>query len=416
MEAPKDLPRAAFVALACALPLALFAVHHDLGHRGDLEFFHDWYRAFRASPAFYRDGPGINYPIVGVLLVCGPSLAVDRITGTALDLSTFVLVLKATLVLAEIAFVFTAAWLARVLGHPRPRLLALLLYALPSSWAGGAWFGQIDVWGTALLFLSAAALMLHRRDPRPRHLALGLTALTLAVLAKQLTLFAVPGLALLAALGIRNHRASIALTAIVPVGLLAADPFLVLPDGFRSHLAFVIEHGSSHGELAVASGASVWSLFVRGGTPAGDVRILGLSSQVCGWMLFVVAMIVALRRVVVQRASDASLVALAGLGELAMATLLTGVHERYLTHAIPLLVMADDGPLARRALGWLTGALAGVFVLASIHEDVFRGSAFFFARPEPLACVALAWLLSWLLDPLPRRAPGDRVAPPRPSG
>lgn len=411
MEAPKDLPRAAFVLLACALPIALFAIHRDLGHRGDLEFFHDWYLAFRASPAFYRHGPGINYPIAGVLLVCGPAWLLEHAIGGPLGARTFVLVFKSTLVLGEIAFVLASAWLARTLGQARPRALAIALYLVPSSWAGGAWFGQIDVFGTALLLVCAAALIRHRRDPRPRWIALGLSALTLAILVKQLTLFAVPGLALLAAMAIRRHRASLALTAVVPIGLVAADPFLVLPDGFHSHLAFVLLHGSSHGELAVASGASVWALFVRGGTLADDVRLLGVSSQVWGWALFAIALGLALRRTIVLHASDRSLVALAGLGELAMATLLTGVHERYLTHAIPLLILADDGPAWRRALGGATGILAGVFVLATIHEDAFAGSLWMLARPEPLACLALAWLASWLA--LPVR--GEAVASPRAS-
>ncbi len=51
-EPRRDLPRAAFVALACALPLALLAIHVELGHQGDLAFFHEWYLAFRGSSAF----------------------------------------------------------------------------------------------------------------------------------------------------------------------------------------------------------------------------------------------------------------------------------------------------------------------------------------------------------------------------
>ncbi|MCZ7685206.1 MAG: hypothetical protein M5U28_43105 [Sandaracinaceae bacterium] len=72
MPEARDLPRPIFLGLACALPLALFAIHRELGHAGDLGFFHEWYLALREGSAFYRDGPGLNYPIVGVLLVCGP--------------------------------------------------------------------------------------------------------------------------------------------------------------------------------------------------------------------------------------------------------------------------------------------------------------------------------------------------------
>ncbi len=47
MPEARDLPRPIFLGLACALPLALFAIHRELGHAGDLGFFHEWYLAFR---------------------------------------------------------------------------------------------------------------------------------------------------------------------------------------------------------------------------------------------------------------------------------------------------------------------------------------------------------------------------------
>lgn len=398
------MPRALFVALACTLPLALFAIHRDLGHAGDLSFFHEWYLAFRASDAFYRDGPGLNYPIVGVLIVCGPARIAEVVLGP-LPLRTFVLVHKATLVLGEVALVLSAAWLARVLGSPRPRALALALYLLPSTWAGGAWFGQTDVLGTALLLASAAALVRYRRGGERRWIAVGALALVLALLAKQLTWFAAPGLALLALAGLRAHRDrvawAIALASTLP--MFAADPFLTLPDGHRSHLWLVLSQGSSHGELAVASGASVWSLFAPGGTPASDLRALGVSSFAWGWLLFAVAMAIAIARLR-EDASDRAMVALAGIGQLAMATLLTGVHERYLAHAVPLLFLAGEWHTPRSALGVGVAVLGGAFVLSTLHPHAFSGPLAIFARPEPLALSSLAWLGAWLARPRRERS------------
>ncbi|MEZ4252682.1 MAG: hypothetical protein R3B99_31110 [Polyangiales bacterium] len=45
--------------------------HAELGHRGDVAFFDAWRAAVREG-AFYRDGPGVNYPVVGVGFVCLP--------------------------------------------------------------------------------------------------------------------------------------------------------------------------------------------------------------------------------------------------------------------------------------------------------------------------------------------------------
>lgn len=396
----RDLPAPLFASIACALPLALLALHRDLGQHGDIGFFHEWSRAFAESAAFYRDGPGINYPIAGVLIVSGPAWLLERLSGRELDVASYRLVLKATLALGEVAFLLAAAALGRALSVGRPRALALLLYLLPTSWAGGAYFGQIDPFGSALLCASAAALIAYRERGRRGALALGLAALVGAMLVKQLTFFAVPGLALLAALGLARHRdrIAIALALASPLSLFAADPFLTLPGGFRSHLAFVLLRGSSHGELAVASGASVWSFFARGGTPASEVRLLDVPSDVWGWALFALAMGIALRQLSRAGLSSRALVALAGVSSLAMATLLTGVHERYLVHAAPLLLLADVDP-RRRALGWITATVAGVFVLSTLHFDAFTGPLTALARPWPAAALALAWLGAWLAGP-----------------
>lgn len=403
---PRDLPRPVFVGLACALPLALFAIHRELGHAGDLGFFHEWYLAFREGSAFYRDGPGVNYPIVGVLLVCGPARLAEALLGP-LDLATFVLVHKLAMAGGEVALVLAASSLARALEVPRPRAAALALYALPSTWAGGAWFGQTDVWGTALLLASAAALVGYRRDGRRSRLALGLVALVLALLAKQLTWFAAPGLGLLALAGLRRHADRVAwgVALASPLALFAADPFLTLPEGYASHVWFVLDRGSSHGELAVASGASVWSLLAPGGALASDVRWLGVSSFAWGWVLFAAAVSLALVRLR-RDASDRAFVALAGIGQLAMATLLTGVHERYLAHAVPLLVLAE-GSRRRLGLGVATSALGGAFVLSTIHPRAFAGPLALLARPEPLAIASLAWLAWWLASSARRSSAGD---------
>lgn len=412
----------AFAFAAVLLPIALAFVHHGLGHRGDIEFFRSWYLAVRESAAFYRDGPGLNYPILGVLLVTAPACLVDALTGHTLDAGEHRMVLKATLVLGEILCVFLSERLARSLGAEQPRRLALLLYVLPSTWAGGAWFGQIDVWGTVFLLAAAVLAIRFRGDGATRSLVLALLALFAAVLTKQLTWFAVPALAVLLGSGLVRHgtRAQWALALLSPLLLFAADPFLVLPEGHRSHLWWVVTHGSPHGELAIASGASLWSLVAAGGTPAASLVWLGLDSRAWGWLAFVIAQLV-IARVVWRRPDDRGLVLAAGLGELAMATLLTGVHERYLAHAIPLLVLGRGLaplPVAGRSasapvavvLGAVVGVLSGVFVLASISP----GWPWFVARPEPIALLSFAWGIALVVE-LARRPPLVGSAPMAPT-
>lgn len=412
----------AFVALAVLLPITLagLLLHH--GHAGDIEFFHRWYLAVRQGADFYRDGPGINYPIVGVLLVTGPALLVEPVLGHALTLGEYWVVLKGTLVLGEVALILASARLASSLGHARPRSLAVLLYLLPSSWAGGATFGQIDVWGTLLLVLAAERAIHYRRSGAVDALALGLLAAVLALLTKQLTLFSMPALAALLVLGLRAHArpSHWGLLAIAPLLALSADPFLILPAPYLSHLHFVLAHGSGHGALVVASGASLWSLIAVGGTPSASMVWLGLDAQAWGWLAFTAALgLVALRAAQQARqdraAIDRALIGAAGLSQLAMALLLTGVHERYLTHAIPLLILAEGlaslrrRPTAGTRLAWARAALgvtvaivSGLFVLSTIEPAI--ESAPLVSRPQPTAILALLWAVSLL-------APGRTARP-----
>ncbi|MCU0675323.1 MAG: hypothetical protein MUE69_21330, partial [Myxococcota bacterium] len=147
----RDLPRWAFGVLAL-LPFALLPLHAELGHHGDVVFFDAWCAAVRDGAGFYRDGPGLNYPIVGVGLVCLPEAFGD------LPFETFRIVLKVTLALAETLTIFALAALARGVGARRPHTIALGAWAIAIA-PGGAFFGQVDVWGTLWMTLAWLALV-----------------------------------------------------------------------------------------------------------------------------------------------------------------------------------------------------------------------------------------------------------------
>lgn len=381
-----------FAVLAISLPLALWALHHGFGHEGDIRFFHEWYLAFREGNEFYRDGPGINYPILGVLMVCGPSRVFEALGGRA-DLETFRTILKGTLVVWEVALIPTLAGLARALGASRPRLVALLIYVLPSTWAVGALFGQIDVVGTTLLVAAAWALIRFREQGRGHLLVLSVLALTSALLTKQLTWFCAPSLGALALAGLWHHRSPklFAFALASPALLFAADPFLELPAGYNSHLHFILAGGgSSHGDLVVASGASVWSMFYVGGTLSESVRFL-VSSFVWGWALWTATQVVVIWRVKRLEFSGRAFVWWAGMAQFAMCTLMTGVHERYFAHAIPFLVLANPDLRNRRGVALLCMAVVlGVYVVATISPAL---ESTLLGRAQPVAALALLYLL-----------------------
>jgi hypothetical protein len=89
---------------------------------------------------------------------------------------------------------------------------------------------------------------------------------------------------------------------------------------------------------------------------------------------------------------------------------LTGVHERYLVHAVPLILLAERTGFRSR-VGWLAGAWSGIFVLTTVHEHSFVGPLLIFTRPEPLALLQLTWLLALVLERFwyGKTAPSSRV-------
>ena len=424
------------------LPFALLPLHAELGHRGDVVFFDAWCAAVREGAAFYCDGPGINYPIVGVGLVCLPEAFGD------LPFETFRLALKASLALAETLTIFALAALARGLGARRPHAIALGAWAIAIA-PGGAFFGQIDVWGTLWMTLAWLALvrMTQRMTQRPPDatvahtsaadttasdtnttvdgkvvdthaadtttsdsdsdsdsdsvsvrvpsdrpsLALGVLAVlacTLALLTKQLALFSLPTLALVL---LARHRRALVLALPLAIALaLVPDLFLVLPEGWSTHLGFVLfGGGSDHGATLAHHGASVWALFATDpSAPSSSVTLGPFDAQQLGWIAFALAQLVLAWRLFRARFDPRSVVLHAGATHLAMAVLLTGVHERYLAHGGAWLIVALAGRLrAPLAIGAV--AATGLYVIASVSWEAFPP----WLREAELAGTLQLWLL-----------------------
>ena len=223
-----------------------------------------------------------------------------------------------------------------------------------------------------------------------------------AILTKQLVLFTLPALGVLGVLALVRHRRAphVLLVGLSPLLWFVADPFLALPAGWRSHLAFVLfGGGSAHGDFIVAGGASLWSLVADLNVSAHDWRVLGVSAYVMGIVAYLLLQGGLLWRLAPRRDSDAAIVLYAGLSHLGMATLLTGVHERYVVHGAPLLLLGLAGLRAGRR--WWVGSAAvlswwGLFVLGSLHFDAFRGVLLPFRMHQPIAVLLLALLCALL--------------------
>jgi hypothetical protein len=236
---------------------------------------------------------------------------------------------------------------------------------------------------------------------------LAVLAITLALCTKQLALFALPTLALV--LAFRRPRALVLALPFALGLVLVPDLFLVLPDGWRSHLSFVIfGGGSDHGATLAHHGASVWALFSSDpSAPSSSVTLGPFDAQALGWIAFGLAQLVLAWRLIRARFAPRALVLHAGATHLAMAVLLTGVHERYLAHGGAWLLLALAGRLrAPLAIGAV--AATALYVVASVSWESFPP----WLREAELAGTLQLWLLLALLTlPFPYDALAVRTRP-----
>lgn len=335
-----------------------------------------------------------------MLTVTAPALVIEAILGRALDLAAYTLVLKATLALGEVVWILIASALARRLGSARPFLIAGLAYLVPSSFAIGALFGQIDAVGAALVMASLVALDDVKRssgataEPTARPTVRPTMHLVISVLAtlllKPLTWPMLLPIVIVAARDRAwlHRRALLVCTLLGALTIVIVDALVAWPLGHPSHVLHALTTPlSGHGELAVAGGASVWCFVTRSGTSSHVPLALGLELATIGQLLFLTCTAAIAFLTFRARAHVLEVTCLASaLVGLAAAFFLPGAHERYPAFAVaPVLLAALASPrlASLRIVTLAAGVALGLYVIASIAWGAFEG---------PFAIVREPWL------------------------
>ena len=357
---------------------------------------------------------GCNYPPLGAIASAGALHALDT-AKKALGWEALSLphAFRAYLSLVEVAALVLTFALFRTLGVPHAPLASIALYLLPSSWAGGALWGQVDVVTQAFLLGAAVSLVavIVDDDVRPRRdlllVAVGAAALAGAVLVKQLALFSVPGLAalvltaLVAVLHRHGPRSFLWATVIaLAVGgglfVLLDRALFALPPGYGSAVAYVWDTGTWHSRYLFANGPNVWTFLADRNRVPSDLPFYGgltprragfaAAGVVCALLgiVFAIHAAIALRDrrrfALDRRLVAATAVVFIGLLNLVVPLLSTGTHERYFFHAFPFLIVglaawhaAAPESAARARLPWAIAAafVSGCFVLSIIRPGAF---------------------------------------------
>jgi hypothetical protein len=409
--------------LLVLLPFVVLYSNRNVAMWWDVNEFHDWFEQSRlARPQDGRSGffsnlyraSACNYPALGAILSAGAMGALSRSEDQtqAQRLRSF---RSFRLVLAcfEALSLYLSFLLLDLLSGQGAWSAAVALYLLPSSWAGGATWGQIDIINHCSLLLAAyCSVRLIVKTPQVRShcvgLALaGLVSIITSVLIKQLSLFTVPGLlalwltALLAVScrhGWRDAvRAALVAAAVGLVYFWTVDRGLfLLPGGSSGTLDYVLKSGSGHIGKLSRNGPNLWTFLPREGSSSSSIPFydsltplaagLGLYALLLAFLtllLFLHLLRLALDRDKLfadSRSICAFLLFYTGMGHLMMGIFITGTHERHLYHAFPFLVMASyvswkrgfSDFLSRNFfLVCLTSFFYGTFVYSIINTDAF---------------------------------------------
>jgi hypothetical protein len=431
MPAPLNIRRGlsyGILLLGIIFSAVLVAAFPDFYHHSDVQVFMVWAQQWNHGwTELYNTCPGCNYPLFGIFGTAGVIKLLARM-GVA-DLAWGFRFFLAAVDGANVVLVFL---LFRELKIKNAALWAGILGLLPSAWAGGAVWGQIDGISQCLQLLVVLWIVWCNRNARlpfPVYLAgcsLGLAAL---LLTKQDNVFSVAAIEFFLLLQIFSGRERLRTAgyfllqaALLLIFTFGWDLALNLEGGPLSNLQIAWGPRSNAGGFLAQNGINLWVLLDRPMFSPSDFPLFpGLPLGIARWItpftvgiaLFLgVAAGLALstaRRVSRISAPDGpyrnretmlNFILFLAIINLAFNVFLTGNRMRYLYHFYPFIIMACLGlrEFDRRFSSFLTAVLLigagayGIFVLGILSGDfVFRVDL------HRILAVFLGFLLLWLM-------------------
>lgn len=359
-----SLPTVVLVA-GMAISMSMVLLLPDLYHSNDWNDMLLWAGKFRANwRDIYINCDRCTYPIVGILVSAGLIHMLE--SASLLDTG---LLFRLVAGIVDAANVFLLYLLMKQLGIRKSALWAGIVGLLPSSWVGGALWGQIDSYSQFFLLLTLLSIARlnkslqneERRHTLPAYLILIGLPLTCLMLTKQLAVFNLLVLEGIVLANLFLLCRSIPKT-IIYAGLFLAwqaaivllfDLFLKVEGPYISHLAYVWLTRSNHMHKISGNGFNIWVFlgwaqgasstepFYRTFTP----RDTGIGLFV-GWMAVLSASLLMrlskYYRTNRPRAFDreilSDLIFFLALTNLCFNVFLSGTHERYLYHFYPMII------------------------------------------------------------------------------
>jgi hypothetical protein len=387
------------------------AAYPDFYHHSDVQVFMVWAQQWNHGwTEIYNTCPGCNYPLFGIFSTAGVLKLLTRV-GIP-DLAWGFRFFLAAVDGANVLLVFL---LFRELKIKHAALWAGILGLLPSSWVGGAVWGQIDGISQCVQLLVVLWIVWCNRTARVPfavYLAIGSFGMAALLLTKQTNLFSVMAMEIFLAAHIFSGRERLQAAGyfLLQAALLLIFTFgwdlpLNIEGGPLSHQQIVWGARSNAGGFLAQNGINLWVLFDLPVSDASALLFPGLPFGVSPWItpftvgavLFlavIAALSLSMARGVVRkpppngayldRETMLKFILFLAIVNLAFNVLLTGNRMRYLYHFYPFVLLACLGlkEFSRRFPPLLAGLLLfganlyGVFVFGILSgELVFRMDA-----------------------------------------
>lgn len=410
---------------ALFLPFWVIRIFPDLYHEYDLSVFQKWAKAWELGwQNIYINCATCNYPILGTFFSGGLFSLID-FKNIAKVINRF----RYYLAIIDALNVLIMWMILARLKVKNAQFWAGLIGLLPSSWIGSSVWGQIDNIGQ--LFLLTFVLLIIFFNSKERNAAmyyLFLAAsgilLSLMLLTKQLVYFSVLGLAIVLAVNIVLYSRTsgkiitsmvmVAVFVILPILIVDANLQLVAP--YRSHIQYILDTGSNHGDTISSLGLNVWALFTRDALgnshdplTISTLTLQGVTPYGAGMVLFgalnIVILFLFVRDVysnfgrnekVLNERQVLSAILYISMVNAVFNFALTGTHERYLFYFFPLILIASLGYRNHLSLTFsiLGAVLYGIYLYGYLGGYIHRESQVII---QVASLIYLAFFIFWII-------------------
>jgi len=337
---PKNLAEKFFFLFAVFSPLIVRLLYPGI-YSYDVSMFNSWSALANPFRKIYLTCGNCDYPIVGLFLSAG----IIKLLGSSI--TKYLL----TCALIDGTNTLLVYFILRKLDIPVAMFWSGLIGLLPSTWAGGFFWGQIDNFGQSILYVTLILYIQIIKNPKLHpwylHTLMGVS-LSIAFLTKQLLIFSIVTIGLsyvVYLLKIYSFNSFLRCLGVFCLGFLFPlflfELWIYTPDEYLFFAQKAFKTGSNYMDTISENGFNLWSLFFSSQNTSSTLPLFAdITPKQMGLVSFCIFYFAIFLKFLRSQFNLSRVFLTIALANLAMNIFLTGTHERYLYHCYPFLIIA----------------------------------------------------------------------------